>query len=242
MSSTVTVPSGILLDILEHQRIGAEYQPIKATRSLETVGYEALARFYDACQQSVPPQAVFEALHASPLTLIQAELMSKRWQIGHAPRDGLLFLNLDPDVLENTADYREHPILKLLNQPNRMVVEIIENASIQEARRSLWLAECLAQMGIRSALDDIGADGTMLSLPVLCSVDILKFDRCWLKAIQQPAQKRMLSMLIDYARQEKRLTILEGVETEEDLALARLLDVDLVQGFYFRNQFIQARN
>ncbi len=230
-----------LLDMLEQQRIGAEYQPIKATRTLETVGHEALARFYDAKQQALPPQAVFAALPASPITLLQAELMSKRWQIQHAPASGLLFLNLDPDVFDDNPANECHPVLALLDQPNRMVVEIIENASIQEAKRSLWLAESLAVMGIKTALDDIGADGTLLSLPILCSVDIFKFDRRWLKAIQQPAQKRMLNLLLDYARQENRQTVLEGIETAEDLAIARELGVDLVQGYYFRPEFIHTK-
>lgn len=233
--------ANMLLDILEQQRIGAEYQPIKDTHTLETVGHEALARFYDASRAAVPPQAVFAALHASPITLMQAELMSKRWQIQHAPPDGLLFLNLDPDVFDDSSAMPQHPILQLLDQPHRMVVEIIENASIQEAKRSLWLAEYLAKKKIRTALDDIGAEGTMLSLPILCSVDMLKFDRHWLQAIHRPQQKRMLCLLLDYARQEGRLTVLEGIETAADLALARELGVDLVQGYYFRQEFIQIK-
>jgi len=239
-TQTRPLSAASLLDVLENQRIGAEYQPIKQTATLATVGYEALARFFDASWQALPPQAVFAALHASPVTLIQAELMSKRWQIRHAPADGLLFLNLDPDVFDDNDSADSHPILGLLDQPNRMVVEIIENASIQEAKRSLWLAESLAARGIRTALDDIGADGTLLSLPILCSVDIFKFDRRWLQVLHLSAQKRMLSLLLAYARQENRLTVLEGIETEEDLALARELGVDLVQGYLFKDEFIQA--
>lgn len=239
--SPTPVSADVLLDILEHQRIGAEYQPIKHTGSLQTVGHEALARFFDKQQQPVPPQTVFAALHASPITLIQAELMSKRWQVANAPEEGLLFLNLDPDVFDDSNTNLQHPILTLLDQPNRMVVEIIENASIQEAKRSLWLAECLAKLGIKTALDDIGADGTMLSLPILCNVDIFKFDRRWLQAIHHAPQKRMLCLLLEYARQENRLTVLEGIETAGDLAIARELGVDLVQGYLFRPEFIQTK-
>jgi EAL domain-containing protein (putative c-di-GMP-specific phosphodiesterase class I) len=245
MSRASTCPAvdiDTLLDILHHQRIGAEFQPIKHTATLETIGHEALARFYNNKQQPVPPQDVFATLHASPITLVQAELMSKRWQIASAPDDGLLFLNLDPDAFTiNSGSPQHHPMLRLLDQPHRMVVEIIENASIQEADRSLWLAECLAAQGIRTALDDIGGCGTLLSLPILCSVDIFKFDRQWLQAIRQPAQLRMLKMLLHYAREENKKTVLEGIETAEDLAVARLLEVDYVQGYLFRQQFINKR-
>ncbi len=233
------IDTDTLLDIIEHQRIGAEFQPIKHTGTLATIGHEALARFYKRTGQPIPPQAVFATLHGSPVTLVQAELMSKRWQIDSAPQDGLLFLNLDPDAFTTSGvNPDQHPMLQLLGQPDRIVVEIIENASIQDADRSLWLAECLAARGILTALDDIGGVGTMLSLPILCNVDIFKFDRHWLQAIHQPAQRRMLKMLLNYAREENKKTVLEGIETVDDLAIARELQVDYVQGYLFRPEFI----
>lgn len=233
------IDTDTLLDIIEHQRIGAEFQPIKHTDTLATIGHEALARFYKRSGQPIPPQTVFATLHDSPVTLVQAELMSKRWQIDSAPQDGLLFLNLDPDAFTTSSSTPDqHPMLQLVDQPDRIVVEIIENASIQDADRSMWLAECLAARGILTALDDIGGIGTMLSLPILCNVDIFKFDRHWLQAIRQPAQRRMLKMLLNYAREENKKTILEGVETADDLAIARELQVDYVQGYLFRPEFI----
>jgi len=69
-------------------------------------------------------------------------------------------------------------------------------------------------------------------------VDIFKFDRHWLQAIHQPAQRRMLKMLLNYAREENKKTVLEGIETENDLAIARELNVDYVQGYLFRPEFI----
>ena len=44
----------------------------------------------------------------------------------------------------------------------------------------------------------------------------------------------MLCLLLEYAKQENRLTVLEGIETADDLAIASELGVDLVQGYYFR--------
>jgi hypothetical protein len=60
---------------------------------------------------------VFDTLHDSPVTLVQVELMSKRWQIEHAPRDGLLFLNLDPHAVAGLSlATPEHLLLDLLCQ------------------------------------------------------------------------------------------------------------------------------
>jgi EAL domain-containing protein (putative c-di-GMP-specific phosphodiesterase class I) len=51
----------------------------------------------------------------------------------------------------------------------------------------------------------------------------------------------MLSVksIIDYAHGAGKKVILEGVETTVDLQLAKQLQVDYVQGFYFKKQFKQ---
>lgn len=234
------IPANVLLDILTARRIGAEYQPIKHAQSLETMGHEALARFYDMTGYPLSPQQVFATLHNSPITLLHAEQISKQWQVDHAPQAGRLFLNLDPDAFTGFEGHDgTHPALALLPADREVVVEIIENASVQEADRSLALAQLFAGHGIRCALDDIGGPGTLLSLPVLSVVDIFKFDRHWLKSIRQQASaRRMLEMLIRYAKAEHKQTVLEGVETLDDLHLARELEVDFVQGYLFKEEFL----
>lgn len=237
-----TLSPEVLLDLLESQRIGAEYQPIKATKTLETAGHEALARFYNPNCEALPPQQVFDALHDSRVTLIQVELMSKRWQISQAPLGDMLFLNLDPHAMSGLSkEQRHHPLLEMIDRPQQTIIELIENTNIQEADQCLLLAEILAQRGIRTALDDIGAPGTMVAMPILSVVDFYKFDRQWLRTISDPRQKRLLQMLLAFARDEGKQTILEGIETEHDLALARELGVDYVQGYLFRPEFITRR-
>ena len=135
----------------------------------------------------------------------------------------------------------QHPILDLLCDPARLVVELIENTNIQEAEHSMLLAQLLAARGIRTALDDIGGPDSMVALPMLCAVDIYKFDRQWLRVLDQPRLRHMLQLLLSFARAEGKQTILEGVETAADLARARELGVDMVQGYLFREEFINQR-
>ena len=228
----------VLLDTIENQRIGTEYQVLVDTASLETVGHEALARFYRRDGAALPPQLVFDALHHSPFTLFQVELLAKRFQIAAAPPEGLLFLNVDPDAfMQPVSDERRHPMLALFESPQRLVVEIIENSSVQEAHLSQRLAEILKAHGVRLALDDIGGPESMLSLTLLGGVDYFKFDRSWLGRRGDPAGMRLLKALLGYARELGKQCVLEGVETERDLELARELEVDLVQGFLFRERF-----
>ncbi|WP_269531551.1 EAL domain-containing protein [Chitinimonas sp. BJYL2] len=233
------LPASLLLDLLRHRRYGVEYQPIVHLQTNETIGYEALARFYAADGQSLAPKTVFDALHHSPLSLYQVEYDMKQLQLDFAPLDAdLLFVNLDPDTYGVTANEAEDPLLNLLSaRRGKLVVEIIENSDVSDAYLSQQLAAAFSRHGIRLALDDIGAPNSMISIDVMMEVDWFKFDRSWLARARDSKGRAVLNHLIAFAHECNCKVILEGIERPEDLALAHALGVDCVQGFVYRNQF-----
>lgn len=232
------LPASLLLDLLRNQRYGVEYQPIIDIHRNEAIGFEALARFYAADGQPLAPKAVFDALHASPLSLYQVEYDMKRLQLAYIPANaGQLFLNLDPDTYGVTANEAEDPILSLLAPHSNLVVEIIENSNVSDAYLSQQLAQAFSARGIRLALDDIGAPNSMISLDVMMEVDWFKFDRSWLARARDPKSRAALVHLIAFAHECNCRVILEGIERPEDLELAHALNVDCVQGFLYRKQF-----
>lgn len=230
--------ASLLLDVLGQQRFGVEYQPLVDTVTGEITAYEALARFYDRSGTTLRTDHVFDALHDSPLTLFQVEHQMKQLQIERAP-SGTLFLNLDPDAY-SVAEEAEasHPLLELICQRPNVVLEIIENSDLSDAKQSARMAEAFSQRQVQLALDDIGAPHSMLSLPLLIQVDCLKFDRNWFARLDCPMYQAALVSLIRYARETGKQTVIEGVETMAHLEKARALGVDLVQGFLYRPLFI----
>lgn len=231
-----------LLDLLEQRRYGVEYQPLVAADSQRIAGYEALARFFDRDGRPWSPQSVFDALHASPISLFQVEYALKQLQLAHAPAHGALFVNLDPDAFA-AADVGvdTHPLADLLAGESRVVVEVIENSNLNDALMSRRLVELFVARGVPLALDDIGAPSTMLALPVLLAVDYLKFDRAWLGMLSDPVCQAALRHLIAFARETGKRTVLEGIETEAQRRQAVELGVDYLQGFLFRSAFCSVR-
>lgn len=228
----------VLLELIEARRYGVEYQPIIDLADGSVFGYEALARFYAADGGALLPQRVFDALHASPLSLFQVEYEMKRLQLAHAPRDGgRLFVNIDPDAFAAGAHELEHPLVALLRGHPGVVVEIIENSNVNDADISEAMCAAFVGSHIQLALDDIGAPRTMLSIPVLLSVDYLKFDRSWLTHRHDPVRCAALRHLVAFARECGRKTILEGIEEQEQLSFAKAIGFDFVQGFAFRQRF-----
>jgi len=231
------VDAATLLAILERQAFGAAYQPMVDVRAGRIHGYEALARFHSDDGRQLPPNAVFRALHDNPLLLLQVEKAVKALQVAHAPEGCKLFVNLDPDALlaagEPAAD---HPVLAPLVGRPGLVVELIENANLSDARASLTLARILRAHGAELALDDVGADHALLAFPVLVGVDYLKLDRSWLRR-PEPEFGALLRKLLEFAGETGKRTVLEGVETPADMERARYLGIDYAQGYLFRDWF-----
>lgn len=228
-----------LIEMVERQRFGVEYQPIIDTNSGEVFAYEALARFFNPAGDHISPLQVFCALHDSPLMLAQVELQLKRLQLRFRPDHYPLFINLDPHAFSMLKDSSGgNELLRRLGNEDSLIVELIENTDVNDAQMSNEVSDLFHQAGISIALDDVGAPGTMVALNILNDVDYIKFDRFWFNPNSE-SMLPLLKSLIRFARDSGKKTVLEGVENAEDLAKAVNLGVDYVQGFFYRELFIQ---
>jgi len=232
------VPVSTLLDIIDNGLYGVEYQPLISLKTGDIYAYEALARFYTKGGKSISPLEIFSALHDNPLMLFKIEYELKKLQIAHAPKNTRLFLNLDPDAyIAHDKVGIDNPLLNLLCMTPKIVVELIENTDSNDAKISLELSEILSENNVPFAIDDIGSPHSMLSIPVLATVDYMKLDKCWLNFREEKNYTVLLQHLINYAQETGKKTVLEGVENKEDLDFARQFGVDLVQGYFYRSQF-----
>ncbi len=220
---------------------GTEYQPVIEVRSGAVIGHEALSRFFDGDGRPVSPGPVFARLHEEPSLLTHVETETKRFQLENAP-DGALYLNVDPDSFHAASLSARGSLLDAMAaHPAGVVVEVIESLSISDAHRGRDMVSALRRRSIGVALDDVGAPDTLVSLEALRDADVLKLDASWLKRAGEARDRAVLEMLLALARRLGTRTILEGVETAKQLALAAALGVDAVQGYLFRGQFTVCR-
>ncbi len=232
-----------VLDIAIHHRFGAEYQPLVDVCSGDIIGYEALARFHRADGTPVPPNVMFEALHENPLLLLHVEFETKRFQLAHAPEAPHLFINLDADSFHVGEGIWHNLFVDLFRRhrtqcPNqRITVEVTENLSIQDLQRSQEMISVLKSAGFGVALDDMGVAGTVVSYDTLSESSHVKFDRSWLDR-RTPRRLDALQWFLGLCRAMEVRTVLEGIETADDLAFARAAGFGWVQGFLFRDRFV----
>lgn len=233
------ISTSTLLDIIEHNLFGVEYQPLLKLKTGDIYAYEALARFYTSSNKKIDPIQVFSSLHDNPLTLFKIEYQLKKLQIANAPKKGKLFLNLDPDAyIAYDKTGLDNPLLKLLCLTPEIVVELIENTDSNDAHICLELSKTLSENKVSIAIDDIGSPHSMLSIPVLTTVDYMKLDKYWLNFRNNNNHTALLYHLIQYAKETGKVTVLEGIETKDELDFAHQLGIDLVQGYLYSDQFI----
>ncbi|MCO4784615.1 EAL domain-containing protein [Marinomonas atlantica] len=230
----------VLLEIIQSKRFGVEYQPIVDLSTNDIIAYEALSRFYSSEGEAIRPDLVYASLHENPITLFQVEYAQKQLQLEHRPPE-TLFVNLDQDAFFATdVEVYNNPFIQLIRRQEKgnVVVELIENSEINDAIMSLSMIEAFDALDIDTALDDLCHPHSMISVSVLQLVKWVKLDRCVLRMAHNEVFMKFVRQMIEFARTTNKKIILEGVETQADLEMARKLRVDCVQGFIYRPDFI----
>ena len=233
--------SSLLIELMENKRYGVEYQPIVNLNDQEIYAFECLARFFDNEKKSVSPDVVFDSLHKSPLSLFQVEYEQKKLQLLNAPDHKKLFLNLDQDSFYACGvEGENNPFLELFSShsKNDIIVELIENSEINDARMSLAMIDSLSKNKIQTAIDDVFNPQSLISTTVIQLVDFIKLDRCVVTRKQDEDFLHLVKSIIDYAHLLGKQIVLEGIENKEDLLFAEQLNVDYVQGYLYRDRFI----
>jgi diguanylate cyclase (GGDEF)-like protein/PAS domain S-box-containing protein len=113
-------------------------------------------------------------------------------------------------------------------------LEITESLIMEDIKHSIATLEAIRAMGVSIAIDDFGTGFSSLSYLSKLPVDTLKIDRSFVNDMTtQPEQLALVSTIINLARALKLKVVAEGVETEEQSRLLRLLNCDEMQGYLF---------
>ncbi len=115
---------------------------------------------------------------------------------------------------------------------SRLAFEITEGLEMEMHSDILRCISDLKLLGIRIWLDDFGTGFAGLSWLRLIDFDTVKIDRSFLHDCAIPRGKAMLQDIIGLVRNRGHKILVEGVETDEQMALMREFGIDQVQGFH----------
>jgi PAS domain S-box-containing protein len=205
------------------------FQPVVDLTRLDASGYEALARF--EIEPLRTPDKWFDDAGAAGLRT-QLELRAIRGAVAradHLPAGSFLSLNASPETLLS-EDFTD--ALGDLSG-DRVVVEVTENAAVDDYEPLQRAVDRLRQRGLRLAIDDAGAGYSSMKHIVRLVPDFIKLDIFLIRDIQdEPLKRAVVAAMGVVASEIGAELIAEGVETAAELNVLTELGVANAQGFY----------
>ncbi|MHA3700620.1 sensor domain-containing phosphodiesterase [Jatrophihabitans sp. YIM 134969] len=218
----------VLDDVLASARIPVQYQPLVELTTLETVGFEALARppegvtFVDLLQRAL------DRGEADRLDWICRAAALADPGIDRLPGELAWFVNAEPRSL---LAPRPSDVALDEGRWERAVVEITERALGSDPVGLLRGVQQLRGGGAGIALDDVGEVEESLALLAVVAPDVVKLDRAVLEPPDDPFAVRVVDAVSAYAERSGAAVLVEGIENEEHLTLARTAGATHIQGF-----------
>jgi diguanylate cyclase len=212
------------------------YQPIQnvATGQIEAV--EALMRLNMLDGTEVPPSLFIPVAERTG-----AILELGRWALRTVCRELLAdkhvrvaSVNVSPIQLK-TAGFATSvaAILGETGVPgNALALEITEGLEMEMHSDILRCIADLKTLGVKIWLDDFGTGFAGLSWLRLIDFDTVKIDRSFLHDSGLPRGRSMLRDIIGLVRNRGHKILVEGVESEQQMALMREFGIDQVQGYH----------
>jgi EAL domain-containing protein (putative c-di-GMP-specific phosphodiesterase class I) len=103
---------------------------------------------------------------------------------------------------------------------------------MEDVRHSIASLQAIRALGVTVAIDDFGTGFSSLSYLARLPVDTLKIDRSFVVEMITGLQGHALvSTIISLAHSMKLKVVAEGVETDEQSRLLKVLKCDEMQGF-----------
>jgi diguanylate cyclase (GGDEF)-like protein/PAS domain S-box-containing protein len=230
-----------LREALDKDEFVLHYQPKVEIETRRIVGLEALIRWQSSERGLVPPMKFIPLLEETGLILQVGSWALRRAALDHRAwaERGLkpprVAVNVSPIQLRQRDFVRdvEHAIIEGI-APVAIDLEITESLIMQDIHATIEKLILLRKLGVQVAIDDFGTGYSSLSYLARLPVETLKIDRSFVIAmLEDPNTTTLVHTMITLAHSFQLKVVAEGVETEEQANMLRLLGCDQMQGYLF---------
>jgi EAL domain-containing protein (putative c-di-GMP-specific phosphodiesterase class I)/GGDEF domain-containing protein len=115
----------------------------------------------------------------------------------------------------------------------KLCFEITETAVINDPEKALRIINLFRSTGIGISIDDYGAGLSSLSYLKQIPANELKIDKSFILTLTDgPSDQLMIKSTIDLAHAMGMSVVAEGVETEQAMALLKVMGADTAQGYF----------
>lgn len=225
-----------IFDLFQEDCIFHQYQPLYLlSGEHELFAYEAL--FRNAMNKN--PEMVFQSAMKANI-LYKLDTMSIQKAISSFIQRELpnchLFLNIYITTIlhPNFMIFFNSLCERYPDLPGKLYFELNETSA-----EELWAVpilkssiQSLRKMGVRFAIDDFGQGSSSIKKAIEYEPECIKLDRFFATDLAQDSKKQRFISLFHHYYAEDTILVLEGIEKEEDLEVAKQLGIQVGQGFY----------
>lgn len=135
-----------------------------------------------------------------------------------------------PDLVDTVA----HALAESRIPPQSLALELTESALMEADVGVLRTLKHIRDMGVRLGIDDFGTGYSSLLYLKRLPVSFIKIDQSFVSGLApNPTDREIVTAVIRLGRALSLVTIAEGVESPEQLAILKDLDCELAQGYLF---------
>ncbi|MEO0575480.1 MAG: EAL domain-containing response regulator [Pseudomonadota bacterium] len=215
------------------------YQPQVNFHDNAVCGFEALLRWSSSIGPIGPDHFIGLAERNGSMSKLthwvfeEACRSTQRWL--NDWRDAKVSLNISPVDLRDDAliTHAQKLVTQHIIPAGAIQIEVTESEALQCDDVMRARLARLVDLGFELAIDDFGAGATTLAYLAELPFTTLKLDRSLTQQLTTPKGHTIVQKVLEMARGLGMKTTLEGIETEEQAALARTIGADAAQGYYF---------
>lgn len=225
---------------LDNNELQLLFQPQIKLCNNKIRGFEALVSWQREDGRIISPQTFIPILEHSGLIITVGD-----WILHEACRQGLELLNkgiqfdtisVNISVLqlqsENFLD-RLSWILETTRYPTeKLEIEVTESILFENPARIIDVLNQIKLKKIKIALDDFGTGFSSLNYLKLLPIDYLKIDKAFVAEVNVSKDTRLLLAILAIAKSLNILSIVEGVESKNQVDFLRTTSCDIIQGYY----------
>ncbi|MBK8738070.1 MAG: EAL domain-containing protein [Betaproteobacteria bacterium] len=231
----------LLRRALEKGEFVLRYQPKVDLKTRRLAGVEALL-YWQSPELGLMPRLKFVPLLEETGLILQVGA----WALRQAATDHRAWreAGLNPPRLAvdiSPVQLRQRDFVQVVGRavaaggtPPGIDLEITESELIEDIEGYILKLEEVRALGIGLAIDNFGTGHSSLANLARLPVQALKIDRVFIKAmLNDPQTMTMVSTIISLAHSLRLTVIADGVDTEDQAKMLRLLRCDQMQGRVF---------
>lgn len=228
-----------LREAIAYGQLELHFQPLYDARTMRVCSAEALARWNHPSRGLLLPASFMPIVERCRLTeqlgeWVLNEATKRITELSIRGTPLLIAVNMSPLHIEHVdfATLVKSCLRRWKTPASLLQIEVTEDAAMSNADAASHQLRRLHDLGVSTAIDDVGTGYSNLASLINLPLSRLKIDRSLLTNLCSSSDTRVLvQTIISMANSLGLHSVVEGVETQEQLELVTDMGCDIIQGF-----------